>query len=224
MLTTDSKKKCKKIAGCVLVLLIGLLCLETGHVRADDNSQVNQTESAQPGTAEDTQRMVSVDFNDVDLTVFIKFISEITGTNFVVDTNVKGKVTIISPSKITVEEAYQVFESVLEVHGYTTVKSGTIIKIVKNMEARSKNIETGLADVAQTPEDKVVTQIIPLKYADPNEVKQLFVPLISKAGIILSYPSTNMLIVTTPLLSDLWPNLKIFTEPRGVSLLNSSIR
>jgi general secretion pathway protein D len=70
-----------------------------------------------------SEQFVSIDFNNVDINVFIKFMSELTGTNFVVDQRVKGKVTIISPSKISLKEAYRVFESVLEVHGYTTVKN-----------------------------------------------------------------------------------------------------
>lgn len=195
---TDQMKQYVKVTGCVLALLIGILFPGTGTVRSEEINQDSRTESLQPPAATDDDRLVSVDFNDVDLTVFVKFISEVTGKNFVVDQQVKGKVTIISPSKISVAEAYQVFEAVLEVHGYTTVQSGAITKIVKDMDARSKSIETGLAgvDEADSQEDKVVTQIIPLKYADPNEVKQLFVPLVSKAGIILSYPSTNMLIVT----------------------------
>ncbi|MFP4446012.1 MAG: type II secretion system secretin GspD [Desulfosudaceae bacterium] len=153
----------------------------------------------QPGEPEEknvSERMVSVDFNDVDLTVFIKFISEITNRNFVIDEHMREKVTVISPSKISIEEAYQVFQSVLEVYGYTTVESGQVTKIVKSVDARTKSIATGLLDEAGETGDKVVTQIIPLTYADTEEVKQLLVPLISKTGVVLSYPSTNMLIVT----------------------------
>jgi general secretion pathway protein D len=141
-------------------------------------------------------RYVTIDFDDVDIALFIKFISELTDKNFVIDKAVKGKVTIISPTKITVEEAYRVFESVLEVHGYTTVPAGSIIKIVPAVQARSKDIETRLRMEAITPEDKVVTQLIPLKYADPNELKKLFAPLISKSSVMVSYPPTGMLIVT----------------------------
>jgi len=141
-------------------------------------------------------RYVTIDFDNVDIALFIKFISELTGKNFVIDKAVKGKVTIISPTKITVEEAYKVFESVLEVHGYTVVPAGKIIKIVPAVEARGKDIETRLREEAITPEDKVVTQLIPLRYADPNELKKLFAPLISKSSVIVSYPPTGMLIVT----------------------------
>lgn len=146
---------------------------------------------------------VSIDFNNVDINVLIKFISEMTGKNFVVDQRVKGKVTIISPSKISVTEAYRVFESVLEVHGYTTIQAGKIIKIVPAPDARSKNIETRLKEESGLAEDKVVTQLMPLKYANPSEVKKLLSPLVSKSSVILDYPPTNMLIVT-----DVYSNIK----------------
>ena len=149
------------------------------------------------------ERYVSIDFNDVDINVFIKFISELTQKNFVVDRRVKGKVTIISPSKISVEEAYRVFESVLEVHGYTTVRSGQITKIVPSPDARSKNIETLIRQEARSPEDKVVTQLIPLRYADPTAIKRLFAPLVSKSSVILAYAPTNMLIIT-----DIYSNIR----------------
>jgi general secretion pathway protein D len=139
---------------------------------------------------------VTIDFDNVDIAIFIKFISELTGKNFVIDKAVRGKVTIISPTKISVKEAYRVFESVLEVHGYTTVPAGSVTKIVPAVAARSKAIETRLRAEGISPEDKVVTQLIPLRYADPNELKKLFAPLISKSSVLVSYPPTGMLIIT----------------------------
>ena len=139
---------------------------------------------------------VSIDFNDVDIHLFIKFISEITGKNFIVDQRVKGKVTIISPSQISVDEAYRVFASVLEVHGFTIVESGEITKIVPMPDARTRNIETRFRSDFDGVNDKVITQIIPLSYADANELKKLFTPLVSKSSVILAYAPTNTLIVT----------------------------
>ncbi|MBW1674289.1 MAG: type II secretion system secretin GspD [Deltaproteobacteria bacterium] len=153
-------------------------------------------------------RYVTIDFDSVDIGLFIKFISELTGKNFVIDKGVKGKVTIISPTKISVNEAYRVFESVLDVHGFTTVPAGSIIKIVPALHARSKNIETRLRKEAIAPEDKVVTQLIPLAYANPDELKKLFAPLISKSSLIVSYQPTRMLIVTD-VLSNIKRLLKI---------------
>jgi general secretion pathway protein D len=159
------------------------------------SSRAQEAESPS-GASATADQFVSIDFNDVDISVFIKFMSELTGTNFVVDQRVKGKVTIISPSKISLDEAYQVFESVLEVHGYTTVRAGDIVKIVPSPDARSKNIETRLREEAANPQDKVITQLVPLKYADPEEIKRLFTPMISKSSVILAYQPTNMMIIT----------------------------
>ena len=148
-------------------------------------------------------REISINFNNVDIQVFIRFISELTGKNFVIDQRVRGKVTIISPGRISVKEAFKVFESVLEVHGYTSIRAGEIYKIVPSPDARTKSIETKLKEEAESPEDKIVTQLISLRYADPVEVKRLFAPLISKNSSILAYPATNILIVT-----DVYSNIK----------------
>jgi len=187
-----------------LIVLILILNLSMGAqaktsgktAKSSDDKKVTQGKK-------DSERFISIDFNNVDINVFIKFISELTSRNFVVDQRVRGKVTIISPSKISVKEAYRVFESVLEVHGYTTIKSGEVTKIVPSPDARSKNIETRLKEDAASPVDRVVTQLIPLKFASPSEIKKLFAPLVSKNSVILAYPPTNMLIIT-----DVYSNIK----------------
>jgi general secretion pathway protein D len=184
----------------ILILFISILFVaQTSHLsRAQDTGQSDSTQKA-----DQQQQFVSIDFNNVDINVFIKFMSELSGTNFVVDQRVKGKVTIISPSKISMKEAYKVFESVLEVHGFTAVKSGEVVKIIPSPDARSKSIETKLREEASAPEDIVVTQLIPLTYANPVEIKRLFTPMVSKSSVILDYPPTNILIVT-----DVYSNIK----------------
>ncbi len=185
----------------ILISIISILIVaQTPHLsRAQDTGRSDSTRKA-----ETQQQFVSIDFNNVDINVFIKFMSELSGTNFVVDQRVKGKVTIISPSKISMKEAYKVFESVLEVHGYTTVKSGEVVKIIPAPDARSKSIETKLREESSSaPEDRVVTQLIQLTYADPVEIKRLFTPMVSKSSVILAYPPTNILIVT-----DVYSNIK----------------
>lgn len=154
------------------------------------------TAAAQPTAPKSSTQLVSIDFNNVDIGVFIKFISDLTNRNFIVDDKVRGKVTIISPGKITVAEAYKVFESVLEVYGFATVKAGEITKIVPSPDARTKDIKTRIEEESGLTGDAVITQLIPLRYADPDEIKTLFTPLISKNSMIQAYPPTNTLIVT----------------------------
>jgi general secretion pathway protein D len=195
----------KRITWLFVFIFIVLTIHLPVDAKAATTGKTNESSKKQKASQEkrESKQFVSIDFNNVDINVFIKFISELTTKNFVVDKRVKGNVTIISPAKISVEEAYKVFESVLEVHGFTAIKAGEVIKIIPSPDARSKNIETILKKEADSPEDKVVTQLIPLTYADPDEIKRLFAPFISKSSVILAYPPTNMLIVT-----DVYSNIK----------------
>ena len=143
--------------------------------------------------AEDTAKQITMDFNDVDIRVFIKFISELTGKNFIIDNKVKGKVTVLSPKSISLDEAYRVFESVLEVNGFTTVPSGDVIKVVPSVSARQKSIPTLHSKSLQ--EDKLVTQIIPLQHASAGEVRKILVPMISRQGLLVAYAPTETLIL-----------------------------
>lgn len=142
------------------------------------------------------KRYVTIDFNDVDINLFIKYISELTKKNFIVDRAVKGNVTIISPSKISEEDAYRVFESVLEVHGFTTVPAGSVIKIVPAVQARSKSIPTIRRGDVFYPEDKVVTQIIPLVHTNADALKKILAPLVSKTSVMISHADSGILILT----------------------------
>lgn len=143
-----------------------------------------------------SNQYVTIDFNDVDINLFIKYISELTGKNFIVDRTVKGKVTIISPTRISEEDAYHVFESVLEVHGYTTVPSGSVIKIIPSVQARSKSIATIRDNELRYPEDKVVTQLINLSHTNPADVKKILAPLVSKTSVVIAHTDSGMLIIT----------------------------
>ncbi|HSL99111.1 MAG TPA: AMIN domain-containing protein, partial [Candidatus Limnocylindria bacterium] len=85
---------------------------------------------------------LSMDFTDVDLPVLIKFISEQTKKNFIFDERVQGKITIISPRRISLDEAYNVFLSVLHVKGFATVDQGNTIKIVPMRDVRQEDLPT----------------------------------------------------------------------------------
>jgi len=150
-------------------------------------------------TSRKNAQYVTMDFDGVDITMMIKFIADLTKKNFIVDPSVSGKVTVISPRKMTVDEAYRVFESVLEVNGFTTVPMGKVTKIMKSSDAVTKGVETKTG-VQALKVDKLVTQLIPLKFADSEDIKNLLSPLMSRgASQILSYPQSNILIVTDTL-------------------------
>jgi general secretion pathway protein D len=141
-------------------------------------------------------RLVTMNFQDVDIHVLARFMSDLTGRNFLLDPSVKGKVTVLSPGKITIAEAYEVFQSILEVHGFTTVPSGRITKIVPAVGARSKAIDTFRPGAARGAADQMITQLLPLDHADCKMLSTVFQPLVAREGILLPYEETNTLIIT----------------------------
>ncbi len=141
-------------------------------------------------------KYVTLDFDNVNIEVFVKFVSELTGKNFIIDEKVKGKVTILSPKKIPLRDVYKVFLSVLEINGFATVPVGDMIKVVPSAVAREKSVETRTKKDASDPDDRMVTQIIALERANPDEVKRVLDPIISRTSSVLAYPPAGILIIT----------------------------
>ena len=142
------------------------------------------------------QEKVSMDFVNVDIAVVVKYISELTQKNFVIDEKVQGKVTIISPKKVSTAEAYRVFESILEVYGFASVPTGNVIKIVPISEARQKpgTVQIGQA-VTRELRDRMVTQLIPLKSVSASELIKIIRPLIPPTSYVAAYSPSNTLIL-----------------------------
>ena len=132
-----------------------------------------------------------MDFQDVEIGVLVKFISEITGKNFILDEKVRGKVTVISPTKITIEEAYRVFQSILDVKGFTTLPAGPVTKIVPVREAK----ESGAPLATKAVGDQFVTQLVPLSFTEASSLVPVLQPMVSKDGLVSGYDPSNTLIL-----------------------------
>ncbi len=146
-------------------------------------------------TSQAWAREVTLNFKNADIRAFIEFVSGFSGKNFLVDNRVKGKVTIISPTPISEDHAYDVFLSVLEVNGFAAVPSGSVIKIVPRAESKQKSLPI-LKSSKGNHNDAMVTQVIRLKYADAQQLVALIRPLISPNSHLVAYPRGNMLLLT----------------------------
>lgn len=197
-------KRHKNLLGTLLLLLV--LCL--GIAPALGQEKAGKTE---PNDSQAKPAYITMNFKDVDLQVFIKFISELTGKNFLIDPNVKGTVTIVSPQKVTVDEVYKVFLSVLEVNGFTVIEAGQVSKILPAAAAKTKATETFLEKRLRAPEDKIVTQLVPLKHAEAVTLARLLASLVEKTGLLVPYAETNTMIVIDTL-SNINRLVRIVTE------------
>jgi general secretion pathway protein D len=141
--------------------------------------------------------LVNLDFEDVELAVVIDTIAKLTGKNFVYDDRVRGRVTIISPSPIPVEQAFTVFESVLQVKGFTTVEApGGVLKVIPIRDAKETSIDTRRSGPGTPDTDRFVTRLIPLNYIDAEQIANTLKPLVSKEAALVAYPATNTIILT----------------------------
>lgn len=139
-----------------------------------------------------TPKAVRVDFKEVDLPVFIRLVSDVTGKNFTFDEKITGKVTVISPKEVSVDELYQLFISVLQFKGYTAVPTDNLIQIIPLSDAKQN--WTQVVKEGEKGEG-FVTRLIPLKYLNVNEGIRVLTPLISRNGVVNAYPPTNTIIL-----------------------------
>ena len=177
-----------------LGIRFAILFLAVAYPFLSGPSHVFSQEGANPDYGE---AMITMDFQDVDLTVLIKFISELTGKNFILDEKIKGKkVTVISPTKISKDEAYKVFESILEIKDLATVPAGSVIKIVPTKDAMEKSLRTVVGKERAPESDMLITRLVSLEYVDPDEMVKILKPLMSRESKVDAYGPTNTLILT----------------------------
>ena len=201
-----------KFANHVIGLVTTLLVLVHGSVGwtqqhpQSQNDSVDDANTQHHGFASATNgkkplppssdNLVTMNFQDIDIPVLAQFISEITHRNFIVDEKVRGKVTVISPTKVTTDEAYAIFQSVLQVKGFTTVQSGQVVKIVPSKEAKQVGLPTLYNGSLATVGDEFITRLVPLRHVSAAEMVQVLQPMVSGDGLVLPYPQTNSLILT----------------------------
>src|SRR5512147_871743 len=106
---------------------------------------------------------VVLNFSDVDISTMVKFISDLTGKNFVMDERVKGKISVFSPAKLSNEEAFNVFTSVLELKGFTLIQTGKVYKIVPTSVAKQSGTKL-YADKEKGPvNESYIARVITLE-------------------------------------------------------------
>jgi general secretion pathway protein D len=132
---------------------------------------------------------------DADIQALIATVSEITGRNFIVGPTVQGKVTVVSARPMKPDEIYDVFLSVLRVHGYAAIPSGSMIKIVPETVAQQDG-SGGLNGTHAHEADEIVTQIVPVKHVAATELVPILRPLMPQGAQLIAHPASNSLVIS----------------------------
>ncbi len=137
----------------------------------------------------------TVNLKETDIQELIKFVSEATGTTIVVDPAVKGKVKVVSAKPVSSSELYDLFLSILEVHGYTAVRSGGIVRVIPSKDARSAPVAVrGAEDVGGN--DEYVTQVFNLENISAAKLIPVLRPLVPQQAHMAAYAPSNAIIIS----------------------------
>jgi general secretion pathway protein D len=134
----------------------------------------------------------SLNLNEVDMRVMIDTVADITGKNFIVDPHVAGKVTVVTSSPLRATQIYEIFLSILKVHGFAAIANGNIVKIVPNVTAKQESTETR----SGTGNDDLLTRIIQVHHVDAAEMVQILLPLMPQHALISAFPNSNTIILS----------------------------
>ena len=155
-----------------LYAFLGILLMGGGIVVSAQESVIDpearSIQEAKDIEAGDVQspKKITMDFNNVDLPVLVKFISELTNKNFMIDEKVRGRVTIFSPRKMTPDQAYEVFLSVLSLKGLAALPMGDVIQIIP---------------VKQLPQEKDINVYF-LKNSNSEDMAKLLAGLVARSA------------------------------------------
>ena len=137
---------------------------------------------------------VTLNFSDADLVAVINSVSQITGKNFIIDPRVKGKINVISSKPLDEEEVYNVFLSILQVHGFATIPTENAIKIIP--DATAKQSAAPSTPASRNPGDQLITRVLEIKNINAAQLVPILRPLVAQQGHLAAYPSSNVLIIS----------------------------
>ena len=140
---------------------------------------------------------IVLNFDNADLYEVIRTIGEILQLNYIIDPNIRGRVSINTSGRLSRNELFPVFFQILEANGLTAVKEGNLYKIIRMKEATQFPLSTqmGDKDVTLAPGERMVIQIIPLRFISSQEMTKLLTPFVTAGGTIVSHIDSNTLLV-----------------------------
>lgn len=134
---------------------------------------------------------VVVNMRGVEISDVAEQISRITGRTLILDPAVKGMVNVTSAEPLSIDGVWDLFQSVLRVHGFAAVRSGRAWRIIPQASAiRDAGIGGRLSG------QDVTTRMIRLQNVSGEQAVRVFRPLVAQFGSIEAMASPNAIIIT----------------------------
>jgi len=196
MQTWSRRTSCTALLGTLAVLLAGMVVAPVSAAPQPANAAKTQKADDKPaGVAANEQGKYTLNFRDMDIDALIQAVSKVTGKNFIVDPRVKARVTVISAQPMSADKLYDVFLSILQVHGFAAVPAGDVIKIVPEINARSEDQPVN-PPINSSSGDQMVTEVVRLRFVPAAPLLTVLRQIMPQQAALSVYPNTNALVIT----------------------------
>ncbi|MCK5001991.1 MAG: type II secretion system secretin GspD [Gammaproteobacteria bacterium] len=138
---------------------------------------------------------ITLNLKDADIRALISTVSKFTGKNFIIDPRIKAKVTVVSANTMSQDEVYEVFLSVLQVHGFAAVTTGSVIKIIPVVNAKQGTVPLTIGNNNPLG-DALITKVVRMDHVPAAQLVPILRPLVPQQGHLAAYAPTNSLIIT----------------------------
>ena len=176
----------------VLFMAMFLMLLVAGMSTSLQTVQAAPTQKKQD---KEKPKNITLNFAEADLRTVIDAVAKHTGQNFIIDPRVKGKVTIISQRPMDADQVYQIFLSILKVHGFAAIPGKDVVKIVPDVNAKQDAIRS-VSGLSDTEGDQLVTHIVEVKHVNASQLVPILRPLVPQRGHLAAVPSSNVIILS----------------------------
>jgi len=180
------------LVSCVFLVNVASAQRQGGKL-SDEQVKVAERDEEGKATKLSFFNVVNADIHDI-----LKFMSDETNLTIIASEKVAGKVTLVNLKDITVEEALEALKTALNTLGFTTVRVNKAIVIIPLEDAKTKPVKVQIGADPEKIEstDEMITQIMPLNYADAAEMALNLKNLIPKSADIFADTANNYLIIT----------------------------
>jgi general secretion pathway protein D len=140
---------------------------------------------------------ITLNFEGTEVYDVITTFCELLQIDYLIEGNLKGKVTLQTFNEIPVRDLYLVLEQILALHNISVIKSGNFYRFLPAKESSKKplNIYYG-NDPAIPSEERFIIQIIPLKFISVGSMKKILNPLLTQNATFIDVPETqNIMLV-----------------------------
>lgn len=135
-----------------------------------------------------------INLKNADISAFIGQVSDITGKSFVIDPRVKGRVNVLSNEPLDKQGVYELFLSVLQVHGYAAVPAGDVTLVVQQNEVKQQGRD--LSAKTKKNSQEMLTKVIVIKNTPALDLVPILRPLVARYGHLAGVRSVNALIIS----------------------------